>query len=34
MGRAKVDRSEKVDALKRLGRFAKATEPGPNDSVT
>jgi uncharacterized protein len=24
---ARVDRSEKVDALKRLGRFAKATEP-------
>jgi hypothetical protein len=27
MASAKVDRSEKVDALKRLGRFAKATEP-------
>ena len=25
--RARVDRSEKVDALKRLGRFARATEP-------
>lgn len=25
--RATVDRSEKVDALKRLGRFTKATEP-------
>ncbi len=34
MGRAKVDRSEKVDALKRLGRFAKATEPRPGDGVT
>jgi hypothetical protein len=27
MTRAKVDRSEKVDALKRLGRFARTTEP-------
>ena len=27
MARAKVDRSEKVDALKRLGRFARSTEP-------
>ena len=27
MARARVDRSEKVDALKRLSRFAKATEP-------
>jgi hypothetical protein len=27
MAHAKVDRSEKLDALKRLGRFAKATEP-------
>jgi hypothetical protein len=27
MARAKVDRSERLDALKRLGRFAKATEP-------
>jgi uncharacterized protein len=27
MANAHVDRSEKVDALKRLGRFAKATEP-------
>ena len=27
MARARVDRSEKVDALKRLLRFAKATEP-------
>jgi uncharacterized protein len=27
MARAHVDCSEKVDALKRLGRFAKATEP-------
>ena len=29
MASARVDRSEKVDALKRLGRFAKATEPNP-----
>jgi hypothetical protein len=28
MAKAHVDRSEKVDALKRLSRFAKATEPG------
>jgi len=27
MARAKVDRSEKVDALKRLSRFARSTEP-------
>ena len=27
MAHAKLDRSEKVDALKRLGRFARATEP-------
>ena len=27
MAHAKVDRSEKLDALKRLGTFAKATEP-------
>ena len=27
MARAHVDRSEKVGALKRLGAFAKATEP-------
>jgi uncharacterized protein len=27
MAHAKVDRSEKVDALKRLGRFARETEP-------
>jgi uncharacterized protein len=27
MSRAKLDRSEKVDALKRLGRFARQTEP-------
>ena len=31
MARAKVDRSEKVDALKRLSRFARATEPDPSD---
>ena len=30
MSRAQLDRSEKVDALKRLGRFARATEP-PHD---
>jgi hypothetical protein len=29
MSQAKVDRSDKVDALKRLGRFAKSTEPRP-----
>jgi hypothetical protein len=28
MTKAHVDRSEKVDALKRLSRFAKATDPG------
>jgi hypothetical protein len=28
MAHAKVDRSERLDALKRLGRFAKSTEPG------
>ena len=27
MAKAHVDRSERLDALKRLGRFAKATEP-------
>jgi len=27
MAHAKVDRSERLDALKRLGRFAKTTEP-------
>jgi hypothetical protein len=27
MAQAKVDRSDKLDALKRLGRFAKRTEP-------
>jgi len=27
MALAKVDRSDKVDALKRLSRFAKSTEP-------
>jgi hypothetical protein len=27
MASARVDRSEKLDALKRLGRFAKVTEP-------
>jgi hypothetical protein len=27
MAGAKVDRSEKMEALKRLGRFAQATEP-------
>jgi uncharacterized protein len=29
MASASVDRSEKLDALKRLGRFARVTEPGP-----
>ena len=29
MASARVDRSEKLDALKRLGRFARVTEPGP-----
>jgi len=29
MSHAKVDRSDKLDALKRLGRFAKNTEPRP-----
>ena len=29
MARAHVDRSEKVDALKRLSQFAKATDPRP-----
>ena len=33
MASAKVDRSEKVDALKRLGRFAKATEPADRDGL-
>jgi hypothetical protein len=28
MSHAKVDRSDKLDALKRLGQFAKRTEPG------
>jgi hypothetical protein len=27
MAHAKVDRSDKIDALKRLGRFARSTEP-------
>ena len=27
MAHAKVDRSDKLDALKRLGQFAKSTEP-------
>jgi uncharacterized protein len=31
MAHAKVDRSDKVDALKRLGTFAKNTEPTSND---
>ncbi len=30
MARAKVDRSEKLDALRRLGRFAQTTEPRRN----
>ena len=32
MARVDVDRSERLDALKRLGRFAKATEPRQTDS--
>jgi len=28
MAHARIDRSEKLEALKRLGRFAKSTEPG------
>lgn len=32
MARAQVDRSEKVEALKRLGRFARATEPTAAES--
>ena len=31
MAQAKVDRSDKVDALKRLGTFAKNTEPASDD---
>jgi hypothetical protein len=31
MAHARVDRSEKLDALKRLGRFAKQTEPTQRD---
>jgi uncharacterized protein len=27
MGSARIDRSEKIDALKRLSRFARSTEP-------
>jgi hypothetical protein len=33
MAQARVDRSEKVDALKRLSRFAKTTEPGHTQPV-
>jgi uncharacterized protein len=33
MARAQVDRSERVDALKRLARFAKETEPRPVSST-
>ena len=32
MASAKIDRSDKLDALKRLGRFARATEPRPDVS--
>jgi hypothetical protein len=32
MAQAKVDRSEKVDALKRLSRFARSSEPGQANS--
>ena len=31
MSHAKVDRSDRLDALKRLGRFAKNTEPKVED---
>jgi hypothetical protein len=31
MAHARVDRSDKVEALKRLSRFAKATEPVQNE---
>ncbi len=31
MAHARVDRSDKVDALRRLSRFAKATEPAATD---
>jgi hypothetical protein len=31
MAHARVDRSEKVDALKRLSTFAKSTEPAATD---
>ena len=31
MARAHVDRSEKIDALKRLSRFAKDTEPSSRE---
>ena len=31
MARAKVDRSEKVDALKRLSRFAREPNPSAGD---
>jgi hypothetical protein len=34
MAQAKVDRSEKLDALRRLGRFAKDTEPRAGEDVT
>jgi hypothetical protein len=33
MAHARVDRSEKLDALKRLGRFAKQTEPVQRESA-
>jgi hypothetical protein len=32
MAKAHIDRSEKVEALRRLSRFAKATEPGDRES--
>jgi hypothetical protein len=31
MARARVDRSDKVDALKRLSAFAKSSEPAATD---
>lgn len=34
MAQAKVDRSDKLDALKRLGRFAKSTEPRAGTDYT
>ena len=33
MARARVDRSERIDALKRLSRFSRATEPDQRPSA-